>query len=329
MATIRKRHGKYEVQVRRTGQPHVSRTFIEHKDAKAWARQMEIAADRNDLPTTVDRRKMAVTLGASVGRYRDTVTVHKRGGKIERVVLNNFALRPICRKTVSELRTSDFAEYRDERLREVSPVTLKRQLNPIHHLFEIARDEWGMRQFLSEGQVRYMTVQSTKDGNVGQELPVIRGPVGLMMTTTANSLHWEDETRMLTLQVDQSPDQIKRALIAKVRGGPTQPSNQDLARWHALHDFAISGPTSVVVPYEEALLTALIVTSANAFTRAIHDRMPVLLDATHFEPWMTGEAAGEVLKPAPDSWLHMWPVSKRVNRPGHGDDPSLINEVAV
>jgi integrase len=144
MATIRKRKGKYEVQIRRTGQTHVSRSFIERKDAKAWARQMEIAADRNDLPTTVDRRKMAVTLGVLVQRYRDTVTVHKRGAHIERVVLNCFALHPICRKTVSELRTSDFAEYRDERLREVSPVTLKRQLNPIRHLFEIARDEWGI-----------------------------------------------------------------------------------------------------------------------------------------------------------------------------------------
>jgi hypothetical protein len=143
MATIRKRNGKWQVQVRRIGQPHVSRSFIERKDALQWARQMEIAADRHDLPTTVDRKMMSVTLGALVGRYRDTVTIHKRGALVERVVLNN-ALHPICRKSVSELRTADFALYREERLKEVSPVTLKRQLNPIHHLFEIARDEWGL-----------------------------------------------------------------------------------------------------------------------------------------------------------------------------------------
>jgi integrase len=144
MATIRKRNGKYQVQVRRVGHPLISRTFIEHKDARQWARQMELAADRHDLPATVDRKQMAVTLGALVQRYKDTVTSRKRGAAIERVVLTNFALHPICRKTVSELRTSDFAEYRDQRLRDVSPVTLKRQLGPVRHLFEVARDEWSI-----------------------------------------------------------------------------------------------------------------------------------------------------------------------------------------
>lgn len=114
-----------------------------------------------------------------------------------------------------------------------------------------------LRQLLSEGEVRYMTVQSTKDGNVGQELPVIKGPVGLLMTTTANSLHWEDETRMLSMQVEQSPEQIMRALLANVKGGPTTPSETDLSQWHSLHRYVTSGPLSVHVPYEEALLSCL------------------------------------------------------------------------
>jgi hypothetical protein len=114
-----------------------------------------------------------------------------------------------------------------------------------------------LRQLLSEGEVRYMTVQNTKDGNVGQELPVIKGPIGLLMTTTANSLHWEDETRMLSMQVDQSPEQIMRALLANVRNGPTSPPEGDLSRWHALHRYVTSRPLSVVIPYEEALLSCL------------------------------------------------------------------------
>jgi integrase len=34
--------------------------------------------------------------------------------------------------------------YRDERLKEVKPTTLKRQLGPIRHMFEVARNEWGL-----------------------------------------------------------------------------------------------------------------------------------------------------------------------------------------
>ena len=42
----------------------------------------------------------------------------------------------------------------------------------------------------------------------------------------------------------------------------------------------------------------IIVTDANAPTRTIHDRMPVLLDKADFEPWPSGSAGAELLRPA-------------------------------
>ncbi len=57
----------------------------------------------------------------------------------------------------------------------------------------------------------------------------------------------------------------------------------------------------------------LIVTAANDFTRRIHDRMPVLLAPRDSEAWLTGKAGIDLLRPAPDDLLRMWPVSKRVN----------------
>jgi hypothetical protein len=144
MASIRKRNGKYEVQVRRLGQPRVSRTFHDVQTARRWARETEIAADRYGLETVVDKKALKVTLGELVGRYRDTVTIHKRRAYVERIVLNAFALHPICRKSLLALRNADFTAYRDERLKKVKATTLKRELGPIHNLFEIARDEWGL-----------------------------------------------------------------------------------------------------------------------------------------------------------------------------------------
>ena len=76
--------------------------------------------------------------------------------------------------------------------------------------------------------------------------------------------------------------------------------------------------------------STIIVTKANEFTRAIHDRMPVLLGAERFEPWLSGEAGTELLQPAPNDALRMWPVSKRVNKSApDNNDPSLIDEVAI
>jgi putative SOS response-associated peptidase YedK len=69
----------------------------------------------------------------------------------------------------------------------------------------------------------------------------------------------------------------------------------------------------------------LIVTAANDFTRRIHDRMPVLLGCQDHDAWLTGKVGVELLRPAPNDLLCMWPVSKRVNVSGRGDDdPSLI-----
>jgi len=143
MATIRKRGNKWQVQIRRVGFRSLSRSFHVRKDAEAWARQMEVQADRSELPT--DRKALQrFTLGELVERYRDTVSVKKRGYVVEKIVLTAFLRHPICRKRLCELGAEDFASYRDERLKTVKALTLKRQLSSLHNMFEVARDEWGL-----------------------------------------------------------------------------------------------------------------------------------------------------------------------------------------
>jgi putative SOS response-associated peptidase YedK len=71
-----------------------------------------------------------------------------------------------------------------------------------------------------------------------------------------------------------------------------------------------------------------IITSANEFTRTIHNRMPALLREEDFEPWLSGAAGAEVLKPADEDYLRMWPVSSRLDENGSCDDPTLIEAIA-
>jgi len=54
----------------------------------------------------------------------------------------------------------------------------------------------------------------------------------------------------------------------------------------------------------------IIVTDANKLTSKIHDRMPVIL--SQFEPWLAGTGGVDVLRPAPEHMLQMWPVSRKV-----------------
>ncbi len=120
MATIRKRGDKYQVQIRRLGVTPFSQSFHLLKDAEAWARHMEVQADRRDLPSDT-KALNRVTLGELVERYRTTVSVKKRSYNKERYFLAVFGAHPVCRKRISDVHTADFASYRDERLKEIKP----------------------------------------------------------------------------------------------------------------------------------------------------------------------------------------------------------------
>jgi putative SOS response-associated peptidase YedK len=72
----------------------------------------------------------------------------------------------------------------------------------------------------------------------------------------------------------------------------------------------------------------MIITEPNEFVAEVHDRMPVLLTDRQFDPWLTGEAGVEYLKPAPNNFLQKLPVSKRVNSSRADDnDATLIEKI--
>jgi putative SOS response-associated peptidase YedK len=81
---------------------------------------------------------------------------------------------------------------------------------------------------------------------------------------------------------------------------------------------------------ETVISSTIIVTDANELTRPIHDRMPVVLNEADIGRWLIGKTGTELLRPATKERIRMWPVSRRVNKTGTGDDdPTLIDEVAA
>jgi putative SOS response-associated peptidase YedK len=74
--------------------------------------------------------------------------------------------------------------------------------------------------------------------------------------------------------------------------------------------------------------TATIVTTdANDFLRPVHDRMPVVLGRADFSAWLSRNTepadAQALLKPAPEDFFQLVPVSTRVNS-ADNDDPGLL-----
>jgi integrase len=153
MATIRKRKDRWQAQVRRKGSSPVSKTFTLQKDAFLWARQMEIFADRGEIPSVQQKLAADSSLSDLITRYIQTVTSTKRSAEYETIILQALLRHPISQKSLKELQVKDFANYRDERLKEISGASLRRQLNPIRHMFQIAINEWGipLKKTLGQG----------------------------------------------------------------------------------------------------------------------------------------------------------------------------------
>jgi putative SOS response-associated peptidase YedK len=69
---------------------------------------------------------------------------------------------------------------------------------------------------------------------------------------------------------------------------------------------------------------AIVTTSANALVEPIHHRMPVIIDAAHFDLWMSAPSVPpEFLRPYPAHGMDAYSVSTWVNSQTH-DDPRCI-----
>jgi hypothetical protein len=99
---------------------------------------------QREIPSVQQKLAADSSLSDLITRYIQTVTSTKRSAEYETIILQALLRHPISQKSLKELQVKDFANYRDERLKEISGASLRRQLNPIRHMFQIAINEWGI-----------------------------------------------------------------------------------------------------------------------------------------------------------------------------------------
>ena len=143
MATFRKR-GPYQwqAQVRKKGQPLQTKTFETRAEAEQWARAIEVEMDKGMFVSRAEAE--STTLKELLERYLAEITPPKKGAASETNRLRALMRLPLARRYVAGIRGMNIARFRDERLRKVTPSTVKRDLVLLGHVFEVARKEWGI-----------------------------------------------------------------------------------------------------------------------------------------------------------------------------------------
>jgi len=140
VGNIRKRHGKFQAQVRREGVRPIYKTFTNRKDAVVWVRGIEARIDAGE--TNVSAPK-AIALADLLTRYSQEVTPAKKGCDAEQRRLSRLLKDSIATTPLSKLTSSRLAEFRDRRVND-GVRAAQYDLILIKHCIKIARLEWGV-----------------------------------------------------------------------------------------------------------------------------------------------------------------------------------------
>ncbi len=266
MATFRKRNDRWHVQVRRAGYQTLTKSFTSKADAQKWARQVEVDIDsgRYNSPDNVLER---TTLRDLMLRYRDEVTLKKRGQSSERIRIDAFLRHSWVHIPLSKLKAQTFASYRDERLKSVKPATVVRELGILRSIIETAQTEWCFP--LPENPLTKVKKPKVKDARDRRLMP---GELEALLAECENSrVHWLKPAVMLALETAQ-----RRGEILNMRPSHIDTASSTLlipvtkngeARRIPLTDRAISLIANDLMPLTNSD-APLINVDANAFRKA-------------------------------------------------------------
>lgn len=179
MATTRKRGQKWEVRIRKKGQPTQCKSFKYKADADAWVKDIESEMNRGNFVSRKEAEK--TTLHEALDRFIEEYIPRLKKADNETRRAKAIQKRDIAIKFLAAVRTKDIAEFIKEREAEgVKPNTIRLDLAILSRLFEVAATEWGMESLgnpvkrarkpkLSGGRTRRLQPATSKDEGSEEE----------------------------------------------------------------------------------------------------------------------------------------------------------------
>lgn len=134
---------QYQAQIRKKGWPKAFKTFEKRADAVEWASNIESEMNKG---TYVNRSEAeATTLYEALGRYEKEVSTTKKSYESEKWRIAAWRKHKLASHSLATLRSTDFAQFRDERLANgIKASTIRNDLALISHLFTTALKEWNI-----------------------------------------------------------------------------------------------------------------------------------------------------------------------------------------
>ncbi len=137
MSSIRKRQGKYQVQVRVQGQK-ITKTFRQLNHARRWGIYHE---NKILLGNKLEALSKNLSLRDLINKYIDEISPFKKGHIREKQRLIRILKESIVLQKIYQLNTKDFIEYKNNRLKDGNR-TCAYDLSLLHHIYNTAIKQW-------------------------------------------------------------------------------------------------------------------------------------------------------------------------------------------
>ena len=142
MAHIRKRNGKWIAEIRKKDFKKIQKTFLKKSNANNWVQEIEYQMDKKQYQDFSDSSKF--TLGDLITKYRDEITINKKGVTQETYKLNFLLRNKVSKCRLLELQTKQIYDFKKEIMQNRKASTINKYLHYIYTIWETAKYEWGM-----------------------------------------------------------------------------------------------------------------------------------------------------------------------------------------
>jgi len=156
MGTIIERRSKrgrvtFQAKIRFSGLPILSRSYPSREEAQAWlratepelkARSLEAARQQAHARLVEEFRERPRIVADLLHRNLREETVRKKGAEAEAHHTRSILKYPLARIHLENLSRRDIKEWVEQRLQDVAPSTVNRELNILNAAFKLAADEW-------------------------------------------------------------------------------------------------------------------------------------------------------------------------------------------
>ena len=136
MNSIRKRDGKYQVQVRKDGKS-ISKTFTNKSDAVKWSKEQKVSIEQGSY---ISKTK-SVSLSFLLSRWEQEVLKNLKSWKVEKFKVAMID-RALGHHSLDEITSGLLVTYRDDRLKVAANQTVKHELGLVRRAMKKSI-EWG------------------------------------------------------------------------------------------------------------------------------------------------------------------------------------------